>query len=147
MTSTPPSAGAAPSPASAPRRGPRNIRPADLIAYSLPLPAKVSILHRASGLLLFLLLPLVLWLFDLTLSSERSFERFQSFLASPLSRIVLVGLSWALLHHLCAGIRFLLIDLEIGVDRVPARRGAAIVLAVSLALTALAALRIFGVWS
>jgi succinate dehydrogenase / fumarate reductase cytochrome b subunit len=129
-----------------PRRGPRNISPAALANYRLPLPAKVSILHRASGALLFLGLPLVLWLFDLSLSSERSFERFESLLAHPLARLVLLAISWAFLHHLCAGIRFLLIDLHVGVERVPAWRGAAAVMAVSLALTALVALRIFGVW-
>jgi len=145
MTTSPPSSGTAPT--GAPRRGPRNITPADLAHYALPLPAKVSILHRASGLLLFLGLPLSLWLFDLSLSSERSYEQFQSFLAHPLARLVVLGLAWGLLHHLCAGIRFLLIDLDVGVEKAGARRGAIAVLAVSLALTALVALRLFGAWS
>jgi succinate dehydrogenase / fumarate reductase cytochrome b subunit len=139
-SSSPPSTGASP------RRGPRNIGLSDLRAYRLPLPAKVSILHRASGALLFLSLPLLLQLFDSSLSSERSFRDFSAFADSLGGRVVFTVLGWALLHHLCAGIRFLLLDLHIGVERSAARRGAGVVLGCSLALTALLALRIFGVW-
>jgi len=140
--STPPPIANAPK---APRRGPRNIDPASLFAYRLPLAAKVSILHRASGALMFLGFPLLLWVLDLSLSSERSWEELRRFASGTLSRIVLLGLGWALLHHTCAGIRFLLIDLEVGISRQGAGRGALAVLCASLAMTLVLGLWIFGV--
>jgi len=123
----------------------RNIGIADLVNYRLPVPGIVSILHRISGLLIFLFLPLLLWLFDMSLSSDRSFERLVDFCSGTMARVVLLGLGWALLHHLCAGLRFLLLDLHIGADKPLARRNSWIVLAVSLALTAVLALFLFGV--
>ncbi|HYB51898.1 MAG TPA: succinate dehydrogenase, cytochrome b556 subunit [Burkholderiaceae bacterium] len=123
----------------------RNIRVDQLRNYRLPLPGVVSILHRISGLLLFLFLPLLLWLFDLSLSSESSFDRLVQLCQGWLSRLVLLGLGWALLHHLCAGVRFLLLDLHLGVDRIAALRSSVAVLAVSVSLTFVFALFVFGV--
>jgi succinate dehydrogenase / fumarate reductase cytochrome b subunit len=134
-----------PSPRPAARPQIRNIGIADLTQYRLPVPGVVSILHRASGLLIFLLLPLLLWLFDLSLSSDRSFDRLVAFCEGTPARLVLLALSWALIHHVIAGIRFLLLDLHLGVDKVAARRSAWIVFALSLPLTAIAALFVFGV--
>jgi len=124
----------------------RNIRFGELYHYRLPLAGIVSILHRVSGLLMFLFLPLLLWLFDLSLSSERSYDRFVQFSQGWIARIVLVGLGWALLHHLCAGIRFLLLDLHLGAERVASSRSSLAVLAVSLPLTLVLALFVFGVF-
>jgi succinate dehydrogenase / fumarate reductase cytochrome b subunit len=123
----------------------RNIGIAELVNYRLPLPSVVSILHRISGLLLCLFLPLLLWLFDMSLSSDRSFDRLAAFCSGGVARLVLLGLGWALLHHACAGVRFLLLDLHIGADKPLARRSSWIVFAVSLALTAALALFLFGV--
>lgn len=123
----------------------RNIRFIDLVHYRLPVPGIVSILHRISGMLIFLLLPLLLWLFDLSLSSDRSFDRLVAFCGGTLPRLVLLGLGWALVHHVCAGLRFLLLDVHVGTDKPAARRGAWIVFAASLPLTALFALFLFGV--
>ena len=123
----------------------RNIGIADLLQYKLPVPGVVSILHRISGLLMFLLLPLLLWLFDLSLSSDRSFDRLVAFCSGTFARLVLLALGWALLHHLCAGVRYLLLDLHIGADKPLARRSSWIVFAVSLPLTAAWALFLFGV--
>ncbi len=128
-----------------PRSQIRNIRFDQLGNYRLPLPGIVSILHRISGLLLFLCLPLLLWLFELSLASERSFERFVQISQSWVARIALLALGWALLHHLCAGVRFLLLDLHLGVDRVAALKSSMAVLAVSGSLTLLLALYVFGV--
>ena len=128
-----------------PRSQIRNIRIDQLRNYRLPLAGIVSILHRISGLLLFLCLPLLLWLFDLSLASERSFDRFVQVCQSWVTRIILLGLGWALLHHLCAGVRFLLLDLHLGVDRLAALRSSMAVLAVSGSLTLLFALYVFGV--
>jgi len=132
-------------PRPAPRSQIRNIRFGQLYQYRLPIAGIVSILHRVSGLLMFLLLPLLLWLFDLSLSSERTFDRFVQLSQGWVIRIVLLGLGWALLHHLCAGVRFLLLDLHLGIERVAAARSSLAVLAVSVPLTLLLALFLFGV--
>jgi succinate dehydrogenase / fumarate reductase cytochrome b subunit len=127
------------------RRVIRNISIGDLIHYRLPVPGVLSILHRISGALMFVLLPLCLWLFDLSLSSERSYQQLREFVGGWFVKFVLVALAWALVHHLLAGIRFLTLDLDLGVDRAAARRSAWIVIAVSLPLAIWFALMIFGV--
>jgi len=127
------------------RRIIRNISIGDLARYKLPVPGVLSILHRISGALMFLVLPLLLWLFDLSLRSELGFGHLRSLAANALVRLVLVGLAWALLHHLCAGVRYLTLDLDLGVERQAARRSAWIAFAVSGLLSAWAALAIFGV--
>jgi succinate dehydrogenase / fumarate reductase cytochrome b subunit len=124
----------------------RNIHVTQIVQYSLPPPALVSIMHRVSGAALFLALPVLLWLFDLSLTSEISYERLVSVASSGVVKLVLVFLAWAFLHHLVAGVRYLLLDLHMGVDKAPARGSALAVFAISLPLTLLAALKIFGVF-
>jgi succinate dehydrogenase / fumarate reductase cytochrome b subunit len=123
----------------------RNISLADLMRYRLPVPGVLSILHRISGALMFLLLPWMLWLLDLSLSSALGFQRLREVADGWVARVALALLAWALLHHLAAGIRYLLLDMDLGVDRASARRSAWIVFAVSLPLSLWAALVIFGV--
>jgi len=123
----------------------RNISIADLLRYRLPVPGLLSILHRISGALMFLALPAILLLFELSLRSELSYQQLQQLAGGWIVKTGLVLLAWALLHHLAAGVRYLLLDLDWGVDREPARRSAWIVLAVSLPLAVWAALIIFGV--
>lgn len=124
----------------------RNIGLAQLIKYRLPWAGKVSILHRISGAALFLLLPFILYLFDQSLASELSFMQFQSFTDHFLVKLICLGLIWSFLHHFCAGIRYLLLDLEIGVEKIPAQQSAILVLVVSLALTALVGAKLFGLF-
>ena len=88
----------------------RNIGIGQIAKYRLPLAGKVSILHRISGLLLFISLPFLLYLLDQSLTSEISFDAFKGFLANPIVKIITLVLSWAYLFHFCAGIRFLLLD-------------------------------------
>ena len=107
----------------------------DLSKISLPIGAKVSILHRVSGVFLFLALPLLLYLLRGSLSSADTFETYQSIVNFPLSKLVLLVLLWAFLHHFCAGIRFLLFDLHVGQALPQARASAKAVLVVSLGLT------------
>lgn len=107
----------------------------DLPKIRLPMPGFVSILHRISGAGLFISLPFLLYLLQLSLGSAESFEAFRAIVSHPLSKLVMLGLLWALLHHLCAGIRFLALDLHLGIALQPARTSSAAVLAVSLALT------------
>lgn len=131
---------------SKPRPEFRNIHVTQILQYKLPPPGMVSIMHRASGAALFLALPWLLWLFDLSLTSEISYARLAAYSGHWLVKIALVLLAWAFIHHLVAGIRYLLLDLHVGVDRAAARTSALAVYAVSLPLTVLAALRIFGVF-
>lgn len=124
----------------------RNIHITQILGYRLPMAGIVSILHRVSGVLLFLALPLLLWMFELSLTSELSYERLRGFAGSILVKLVLVALAWAFLHHLVAGIRFLVLDLHVGVDKQASASSARAVLGVSLLLAAAVALKIFGVF-
>ena len=107
----------------------------DLTKIRLPVPGLVSILHRISGLGLFLFLPLLLWLLQSSLASPDAYVRYRAAITHPLLKLVLIGLMWAFLHHLAAGVRFLLIDLHYGTGLAAARASSWAVLAVSLALT------------
>jgi succinate dehydrogenase / fumarate reductase cytochrome b subunit len=124
----------------------RNIGLAQLIKYRLPWAGKVSILHRISGAVLFLLLPFILYLFDQSLASELSYQNFQAFTGNILVKMICLGLIWSFLHHFCAGIRYLLLDLEIGVEKSESNRSAIIVLIVGIALTAVVGLKLFGLY-
>jgi len=108
----------------------------NLIQIRLPLPALVSILHRVSGAALFVLLPLLLVLFEMSLESPQTFARFKVVFAHWTIKLVLTGLAWAYLHHLCAGIRHLALDLDYGTELAAARASSWAVLAVSVVLTA-----------
>ena len=123
----------------------RNLSPGQLASYRLPAAGSLSILHRVRGVVLVLMLPLLLWLFDLSLKSESTYERMRMTTDNVLVKLVLAGLIWAILHHLFAGLRYLALDVHMGVDKEPARRSALTVFAVSLPLAAVAALWLFGV--
>lgn len=116
------------------KKRPKNL---DLTSIRLPLAGKVSILHRISGVGLFLFLPVLLWAFSASLTSADTFAVFKAVSASWPAKVVFAGLIWAFAHHFCAGIRFLLLDLHIGIEKEPARKSAAVVLAVSLPLAAI----------
>ena len=116
----------------------------NLVEIKLPLAGFASILHRVSGAGLFLMLPLLIWLFQLSLTSPESFETFKAITGHPFVKLILLGLLWAFLHHFCMGIRILLIDIHIGVDKQQARASAKAVLVVSLALTAILGFTLLG---
>lgn len=116
------------------RRRPKYL---NLFEIKLPLPGWVSILHRVSGAGLFLMLPLLIWLLGLSLGSADSFATFKAITGHPLVKLILLGLLWAYLHHFCMGIRILLLDMHIGIEKAQARTSAVAVLVVSLAMTAL----------
>ena len=107
-----------------------------LFEIRLPLPGWISILHRISGLLLFLAVPWLLFILDRSLASEAGFESARRYTGLPLVKLTLLVLIWAYCHHFCAGIRFLFLDLEKGVDLATARLTSVVVLMASLALTA-----------
>ena len=116
----------------------------NLVRIRLPLPGIVSILHRLSGAALYLIgLPLLLVGVQCSLASPEAFDRFRAALSNPLAKIVLIGLIWAYLHHFCAGIRFLLLDVHQGIELRSARVSSVIVLVVSLALTLIVGVRLW----
>jgi succinate dehydrogenase / fumarate reductase cytochrome b subunit len=107
----------------------------NLFQIKLPIAGFASILHRASGFGLFLMLPLLIWLLELSLGSRESYGVLQSIAAHPLAKLLLIGLLWAFLHHFFMGIRILLIDIHVGVAKSQAGASAKAVLAASLVLT------------
>lgn len=114
---------------------PKNL---DLTSIQLPLPGIVSILHRVSGALLFLVgIPLLLSVLQQSLQSPSGYEALGQVLSQPLFKLLLVGLIWAFWHHFCAGLRFLLLDMHRGVRIESARSSSRWVLIVSLLLTIL----------
>lgn len=109
----------------------------NLMQIRLPVPGIISIMHRISGAVLFLLIPLLLWLFQTSLESVASFAEFRSVVAHPLMKLVLLGLLWGYLHHLLAGLRHLFLDLDLGTELATARLTSMIVLATGIVLTLL----------
>ena len=101
----------------------------------LPLPGWISILHRISGALLFVALVWLLWMLDLSLASEAAFEKIKHYAGLWPVKLALLGLIWSYCHHFCAGIRYLFLDLDKGIDLATARLTSWIVLAASLGLT------------
>ncbi len=124
----------------------RNIHITQIIRYRLPLAGVVSILHRISGMLMFLLLPFILYLLDNSLASENAFFEIKQFSSHLLVKIIILGLVWAYFHHLLAGIRHLLMDLHMGLDKKVAAKSAAGVLWISIPCAVLVALKLFGVF-
>ena len=123
-----------------------NIGIAQISGYRLPWAGKVSILHRISGLSLFLAIPFLLYLFDLSISSEISFLKFQTFLDSIVIKLICLFLIWGYLHHFCAGIRFLLLDMHKGIEKNQIQKSAVSVLIISIALTIVFGAKLFNLF-
>ncbi|MFR0692015.1 succinate dehydrogenase, cytochrome b556 subunit [Enterobacterales bacterium AE_CKDN230030158-1A_HGKHYDSX7] len=113
----------------------------DLRTIQLPITAYTSILHRISGVILFVGIAVLLFALDRSLASEDSFEQVKACLTHPLVKLVIWGLLSALLYHLVAGIRHLIMDAGIGETLEGGKRGSKIVIAVAVVLIVLA-----GVW-
>lgn len=113
----------------------------DLMKIRLPMPGIVSFLHRISGFGLFLFLPFLLWLFQSSVTSPDSYVRYRATFDHWLVKLILIGLLWAFLHHLFAGLRFLAMDMHYGVELARARTSSYVVLIAALVLTL-----ILGVW-
>jgi succinate dehydrogenase / fumarate reductase cytochrome b subunit len=124
----------------------RNIHITDLMRYRLPVPGIVSILHRISGAVLFLALPFLLYLFELSIRSEYSYAEMGGVIEHPVTKLVLVVLAWGYLQHFFAGIRHLVMDTHIGLDKQSARKSAGTVLVLTAITTLLVALKLFGVF-
>jgi succinate dehydrogenase / fumarate reductase cytochrome b subunit len=123
-----------------------NIHITQLYHYRLPAAGVVSILHRISGALMFLLLPFTLYLLERSLTSESSYEAMRAFASQWFIKLIILALSWAYLHHFLAGIRHLFMDMHYMLTKDGSRNSAMTVLALSLFLTLLVALKLFGVF-
>ena len=118
------------------------MRLTDALQYRLPLAGVVSILHRASGAILFVLLPFIVWMFDTSVTSEISYSRFTSafvggigFVPAWLVKLAVLALIWAYLHHLIAGLRHLWMDATHAVTKEFGRQSAIATFAISIVLT------------
>lgn len=126
----------------------------DLPTYRLPLAGLVSILHRISGAIMFFLMPFIIWMFDTSISSEISFEKFKSaFNAGMLGlpgviwKLIALALIWAFLHHFIAGLRHLWMDTSHeAVSKEFGKSSAAFTLAVSIGLTLILGAKLFGLY-
>ena len=135
------------------RQRPGPMRLADALKYRLPPSGWVSILHRVSGALMFFLLPFIVWLFDASLTSEISYERFTSafivgigFVPAWFVKLVVLALIWGYLHHFIAGLRHLWMDAVHAVDLGPARASARFTLAAGVLLTLVLGAKLFGLY-
>ena len=145
----------APSPSTRPKRPEfRNINAfTDLPTYRLPVAGIVSILHRVSGALMFLLMPFIIWMFDTSISSELSFARFTSvfnigvgFVPGWFFKLVALAIIWAFLHHLIAGLRHLWMDMRHAVSKEFGKSSAVFTLVLSIGLTVVLGAKLFGLY-
>lgn len=126
----------------------------DLPTYRLPAAGWVSILHRVSGAIMFLLLPFILWMFDTSVSSEISFGKFKAafnaglgFVPGWFIKLVALALIWAYLHHFIAGLRHLWMDLSHdAVSKQFGKTSAVVTLVLSIALTVILGAKLFGLY-
>ena len=123
----------------------------DALGYRLPVAGLVSILHRASGLVMFVLLPFIIWMFDTSVTSEISYERFTSifhagyaFVPGWFFKLVALALIWSYLHHLIAGLRHVWMDISHrAVSKEFGRSSAIFTLAASIILTLALGVKLF----
>lgn len=135
------------------KQRPGPMRLIDASKYPLPVAAKLSILHRVSGVVMFVLLPFVIWMFDTSVSSEVSFETFASVFSSGVGflpgwfvKLAALALIWSYLHHFCAGVCHLWMDATHSVTKEQGRSSAVVSFAVSLLLTVALAAKLFGLF-
>ena len=126
----------------------------DLPSYRLPAPGWVSILHRVSGVLMFVLMPFIIWLFDTSVSSELSFARFRAAFNSGLGfapgwfvKLVALALIWAFLHHFIAGLRHLWMDVShTATNKQFGNNSARVTLVAAIVLTVVLGAKLFGLY-
>lgn len=131
----------------------RNIHVTQIVRYRLPPAGIVSILHRVSGALMFLLLPFVIWMFDASVSSEASYDAFASAFTAGLGpfagwflKLVALALVWAYLHHAIAGVRHLWMDMTHSVSKAQGHSSALFTLVASVLLTLVLGAKLFGLY-
>jgi len=116
----------------------------DLNLAHLPAPGLLSIFHRVSGALLFFpILPALLYILQMSLASEEGYARLADFFRQPVVKLALLGVVWLYAHHFFAGIRYLLLDIHIGIDKAPARASAIAVFVLGIVATLLIGWRLW----
>ncbi|CAD5372425.1 Succinate dehydrogenase cytochrome b-556 subunit [Rubrivivax sp. A210] len=135
------------------KQRPGTMRLADATQYRLPPAGVVSILHRVSGVIMFVLLPFIIWMFDTSVTSEISFERFAAaftagigFVPGGLVKLAVLGLIWGYLHHFIAGVRHLWMDATHSVSKEQGHQSALFTLASSAVLTLALGAKLFGLY-
>lgn len=125
----------------------------DLPSYRWPMASLVSGMHRISGLIMVLLMPLIIWMFDTSISSEISFARFVSAFSAGLGfvpgwmvKIVVLGLIWSYLHHFFAGLRNVWMETTHSSSKEAGAKSATLTMALSLGLTAVLGAKLFGLY-
>ena len=128
----------------------RNIHVSQIVAYRLPPAGIVSILHRVSGVVMFLLMPFIIWMFDASVTSEISYAQFKAVFAAGVGflpgwflKLIVLGLIWAYLHHLIAGVRHLWMDATHAVTKEFGHLSALVTLALSVLLTLALGFKLF----
>jgi succinate dehydrogenase / fumarate reductase cytochrome b subunit len=131
----------------------RNIHVTQIMQYRMPAAAWVSILHRVGGAILFLLMPFIVWMFDVSLTSEISFERFTSafvagigFVPGWFVKLVTIAIIWGYLHHFIAGVRHLYMDATHSVGKEFGKSSAVATLVLSIGLTVILGAKLFGLY-
>jgi succinate dehydrogenase / fumarate reductase cytochrome b subunit len=119
-------------PAKTPRPRPKYY---DLNLLHLPAPGLLSIFHRISGAALFLVIPAVLFILQQSLQSEAGFSKWRDFFSAPFCKLVLLGFVWCYMHHFFAGIRYLLLDIHVGVMKEPSQMSAKVVIVLGVLAT------------
>jgi succinate dehydrogenase / fumarate reductase cytochrome b subunit len=127
----------------------------DIVSYRLPPAGIVSILHRISGVVMFLMLPFIFWMFDNSVTSEISYDKFTSVFTAGCAdgalpgwffKIIALGLIWAYLHHFTAGVRHLIMDATHSVSKEQGHSSAVATLAISIGLTVILGAKLFGLF-
>ncbi len=131
----------------------RNIHVTEILRYRLPPAGIVSILHRVSGALMFVLMPFVIWMFDASVTSEISYDAFTSAFTAGVGpfagwflKLVVLALIWAYLHHFIAGVRHLWMDVTHSVTKAQGHSSALFTLAAAVVLTLLLGAKLFGLY-
>ncbi len=141
--------------AKTPRPVYRNIHVTDIVSYRLPPAGIVSILHRVSGVVMFLLLPFIIWMFDTSVTSEITYDQFTSVFTAGCAdgavpgwffKLIALGLIWAYLHHFIAGVRHLIMDATHAVSKQQGHSSAVVTLVLSVLLTVVLGAKLFGLF-
>lgn len=135
------------------KQRPGPMRLIDAAQYRLPVAGVVSILHRISGLLMFVLLPFIIWMFDASVTSEISYDGFTNAFVAGIGiapawfiKLVALGLIWSYLHHFIAGVRHVWMDATHSVSKEQGKNSAVITLILSLLLTVMLGAKLFGLY-